>query len=84
MPEPYEPVPAGAIDELIEQLAPALSAAEGDVSLDQLQAQPAAQQLVARWGRKHEVAVLRPRGRVASWLAGALRRRGLGEPPQAE
>ena len=79
MREPYEPVPGKAIEELAKQLRPAFEEAGSDVTLEQLVAMPAAQQLIAAWSVKHEAAALRAGGKVASWLLAALRRRGLGE-----
>ena len=79
MREPYEPVPGKAIDELVKQLGPAFEEAGDEVTLEQVVAMPAAQQLIAAWSVKHEAAALRARGKVASWLLAALRRRGLGE-----
>jgi hypothetical protein len=77
--EPYQPVPDGAIDELIMSLRPVVAGAPENATLEQVLALPDAKQVVATWGTKHEVIVLAPRRKVASWLVGALIRRGLGE-----
>jgi hypothetical protein len=79
--EPYEPVPDGAIDELIQSLRPVVAAAPEDATLEQVLAMPEAKQVIAKWGAKHEVIVLAPRRKVASWVVGALLRRGLGDTP---
>jgi hypothetical protein len=78
--EPYEPVPAKAIDELAKQLRPVVESS--DLALEEVLALPEAKQLIAKWGLKHEAPVLAPRRKVASWLVGALLRRGLGEKPE--
>jgi len=78
--EPYEPVPAKAIDELAKQLRPVVQGS--DLALEEVLALPEAKQLIAKWGVKHETPVLAPRRKVASWLVGALLRRGLGEKPE--
>jgi hypothetical protein len=75
--EPYEPVPGREIDELAKQLQPILEGS--DLALEEVLALPEAKQLIAKWGVDHEVPVLAPRRKVASWLVGALLRRGLGE-----
>jgi len=77
--EPYEPVPDGAIETLIKELRPVVAAAPADATLEQVLALPEAKQVIAAWGAKHDAAVLAPRRKVASWLVGALLRRGLGE-----
>jgi hypothetical protein len=77
--EPYEPVPATAIDELAKQLRPIVQGS--DLALEEVLALPEAKQLIAAWAVKHSVPVLAPRRKVASWLVGALLRRGLGTPP---
>jgi hypothetical protein len=77
--EPYQPVPDDAIDELIKNLRPVVAGAPEDATLEQVLAMPEAKQVIAKWGTKHEAAVLAPRRKVASWLVGALLRRGLGE-----
>jgi hypothetical protein len=79
----FEPVPAKALDELVRQLRPAVEAAAGDMRLEEVLAQPAATQLVAKWATQHDADVLRHRGRVASWLLAALKRRGLGDAEDA-
>jgi hypothetical protein len=81
--EPYQPVPDEAIDELIKNLRPVVAGAPEDSTLEQVLALPEAKQVIATWGAKHEVIVLAPRRKVASWLVGALLRRGLGEKPGA-
>lgn len=75
--ESYEPVPARAIDELAKQLRPIVEGS--DLGLEEILAMPEAKQLIAKWGVKHDAPVLAPRRKVASWLVGALLRRGLGE-----
>jgi len=77
--EPYEPVPARAIDELAKQLRRVVEGS--DLALEEVLALPEAKQLIAKWGVKHDAPVLAPRRKVASWLVGALLRRGLGEKP---
>jgi hypothetical protein len=81
---PYQPVPDGAIDELIASLRPVVAGAPDDATLEQVLALPEAKQVIATWGARHEVIVLAPRRKVASWLVGALLRRGLGEKPDAD
>lgn len=79
MSEPYEGgASAKAIDGLAKDLRPVVESAEG-LDLDAVLALPEAKQLIAAWGVKHEVAALGRGGKVASWLTGALRRRGLGK-----
>jgi hypothetical protein len=80
--EPYEPVPAKAIDDLAKQLRPLV--AGSDLALEELLALPEAKQLIAAWGVKHEVPVLAPRRKVAGWLVGSLIRRGLGDDAATE
>jgi hypothetical protein len=80
--EPYEPVSGRAIDELAKQLRPLVEGS--DLALEELLALPEAKQLIAAWGLKHEVPVLAPRRKVASWLVGSLIRRGLGEDAATE
>jgi hypothetical protein len=82
--EPYQPVPDKAIDDLINNLRPVVAGAPEDATLEQVLALPEAKQVIATWGAKHEVIVLAPRRKVASWLMGALLRRGLGEKPGAD
>jgi hypothetical protein len=48
-----------------------------DFDLDQILELPEAKQVVAAWGVKNDVAALARGGKIASWLVGALRRRGL-------
>jgi hypothetical protein len=79
--EPYQPVPDEVIDELIKNLRPVVAAAPEDATLAQVLAMPEAKQVIAKWGTRHKAAVLAPRRKVASWLVGALLRRGLGTPP---
>ncbi|HTE66250.1 MAG TPA: hypothetical protein VK736_08325 [Candidatus Binatia bacterium] len=80
--EPYQPVADEAIDELIATLRPVVAGAPEDATLEQVLALPEAKQVVAKWGAKHEVIVLAPRRKVASWLVGALLRRGLDSKPE--
>jgi hypothetical protein len=79
--EPYQPVPDEAIDELIKNLRPVVAGAPEDATLEQVLDLPEAKQVLAAWGARREVIVLAPRRKVASWLVGALLRRGLGEKP---
>jgi hypothetical protein len=81
--EPYQPVPDKAIDDLINNLRPVVAGAPEDATLEQVLALPEAKQVIAMWGAKHEVIVLAPRRKVASWLVGALIRRGLDDKPGA-
>lgn len=70
----------GASDTAINELAAGLRAileSNEDVDLDDVLELPEAKQAIAAWGVKHEVAALAHGGKVASWLVGALRRRGL-------
>ena len=76
--EPYQPASDEAVDQLAKQLRPVLEGA-GDMSLDEVLNLAEAKQAIAAWGVQHEVAALGPGGKVASWLVGALRRRGLGD-----
>jgi hypothetical protein len=80
--EPYEAASGKAIDELATDLRPIVQGAEG-LGLDAILDLPEAKQAIAAWGVKHEVAALARGGKIASWLVGALRRRGLGEGPEA-
>jgi hypothetical protein len=74
--EPYEGASAKAIDELADGLRPIVEGAE-DFTLDEILELPEAKQAIAAWGVKNDVAALAHGGKVASWLVGALRRRGL-------
>ena len=74
--EPYEGAPGKAIDQLAAALRPIVTGAE-DMSLDAILDLPEAKQAIAAWGVKHDVAALAHGGKVASWLVGALRRRGV-------
>lgn len=77
MSDPYEGgASTRAIDGLVKDLRPIVESAE-ELDLDAILALPEAKQLLAAWGVKHEVAALARGGKVASWLVGALRRRGL-------
>lgn len=81
--EAYQPVSDEAIDELIANLRPVVAGAPEDTTLEQVLALPQAKQVIATWGAKHGVIALAPRRKVASWLVGALLRRGLGDKPGA-
>jgi hypothetical protein len=74
--EPYEGASAKAIDRLADHLRPIVEGAD-DFGLDEILELPEAKQAIAAWGVKNEVAALAHGGKVASWLVGALRRRGL-------
>lgn len=74
--EPYEGASDRAINELAKGLRGILESNE-DFDLDALLELPEAKQAIAAWGVKHDVAALAHGGKVASWLVGALRRRGL-------
>jgi hypothetical protein len=74
--EPYEGASDKAINELVKGLRPIVEGAE-DFDLDAVLELPEAKQAIAAWGVKHDVAALAHGGKVASWLIGALRRRGL-------
>ena len=74
--EPYEGASDKAIDQLADDLRPILEGAD-DLSLDGILDLPEAKQAIAAWGVKNDVAALARGGKVASWLVGALRRRGL-------
>ena len=73
---PYEGAPDEAIDELADALRPVVEGAE-DFDLNEILELPEAKQAIAAWGAKNGVAALAHGGKVASWLVGALRRRGL-------
>jgi hypothetical protein len=49
-----------------------------DLGLDGILDLPEAKLAIAAWGSKTDVAALARGGKVASWLVGALKRRGLG------
>jgi hypothetical protein len=68
---------AKAIDTLANELRPMAKSAEDELGLEEILALPEAKQVIAAWGVKHQVAALARGGKVASWLVGALRRRGL-------
>ena len=74
--EPYQGASDKAIDQLADGLRPILEGAE-DFGLDEILELPEAKQAIAAWGVKNDVAALARGGKVASWLVGALRRRGL-------
>jgi hypothetical protein len=74
--EPYQGASDKAIDELAKGLRPIVEGAD-DFGLDEILELPEAKQAVAAWGVKNDVAALAHGGKVASWLVGALRRRGL-------
>ena len=74
--EPYQGASDKAIDQLADGLRPIVEGAE-DFDLDEILELPEAKQAIAAWGVKNEVAALGHGGKVASWLVGALRRRGL-------
>jgi hypothetical protein len=74
--EPYEGASDKAIDQLADALRPIVEGAE-DLGLDEILELPEAKQAIAAWGVKNDVAALARGGKVASWLVGALRRRGL-------
>jgi hypothetical protein len=74
--EPYEGASNQAIDALADALRPIVEGAQ-DLGLDAILELPEAKQAIAAWGVKHEVAALAHGGKVASWLVGALRRRGV-------
>jgi len=66
-----------AIDGLVKDMRPIVESA-GDLELEAILALPEAKQVIAAWGVKHHVAALARGGKVASWLVGAMRQRGLG------
>ena len=76
--EPYEGASNKAIDKLVKDLRPIVEGAD-DLGLDAILDLPEAKQAIAAWGVRNDVAALARGGKVASWLVGALRRRGLGE-----
>jgi hypothetical protein len=73
----YEGASDKAIEQLVKDVRPIVEGAD-DLSLDQILNLPEAKQAIAAWGVKNDVAALARGGKVASWLVGALRRRGLG------
>lgn len=74
--EPYQGASDKAIDQLADGLRPIVEGAD-DFGLDEILELPEAKQVIAAWGVKNDVAALARGGKVASWLVGALRRRGL-------
>jgi hypothetical protein len=80
--EPYEGASGKAIDELVKHLRPIVEAAD-DLDLDAILDLPEAKRAIAAWGVKNDVAALARGGKIASWLVGAMRRRGLGEGRQS-
>jgi hypothetical protein len=76
--EPYEGASGRAIDQLVNDLRPIVKGAD-DLGLDAILDLPEAKQAIAAWGVKNDVAALARGGKVASWLVGAIRRRGVGE-----
>jgi hypothetical protein len=73
----YEGASGKAIDQLVKDLRPIVEGAD-DLGLDAIVDLPEAKQAIAAWGSKNDVAALARGGKVASWLVGALKRRGLG------
>jgi hypothetical protein len=74
--EPYQGASDKAIDQLADGLRPIVEGAD-DFGLDEILELPEAKQVIAAWGVKNDVAALARGGKVASWLVGALLRRGL-------
>jgi hypothetical protein len=74
--EPYQGAPDKAIDDLADALRPIVEGAD-DLGLDEILEMPEAKRAIAAWGVENDVAALAHGGKVASWLVGALRRRGL-------
>jgi hypothetical protein len=74
--KPYEGASSKAIDELADGLRPIVEGGD-ELGLDEILEMPEAKRAIAAWGVKHDVAALAHGGKVASWLVGALRRRGL-------
>ncbi len=74
--EPYQGASDKAVDQLADGLRPIVEGAD-DFGLDEILELPEAKQVIAAWGVKNDVAALARGGKVASWLVGALRRRGL-------
>jgi hypothetical protein len=75
--EPYEGASGKAIDQLVKDLRPMVDGAD-ELGLDGILDLAEAKQVIAAWGSKNDVAALARGGKVASWLIGALKRRGLG------
>lgn len=73
---PYQGASDKAIDQLADGLRPIVEGAD-ELGLDEILELPEAKQAIAAWGVKNDVAALARGGKVASWLVGALRRRGL-------
>jgi hypothetical protein len=74
--EPYEGASDKAINQLADGLRPIVEGSD-DLGLDEILDLPEAKRAIAAWGVKNDVAALARGGKVASWLVGALRRRGL-------
>jgi hypothetical protein len=74
--EPYEGASGEAIDQLADDLRPIVDGTD-DFGLNEILELPEAKRAIAAWGVKNDVAALAHGGKVASWLVGALRRRGL-------
>ena len=74
--EPYEGASDKAIDQLGDGLRPIVEGGD-DLGLDEILKLPEAKQAIAAWGVENDVAALARGGKVASWLVGAVRRRGL-------
>jgi hypothetical protein len=74
--EPYQGASDKAIDQLARGLRPIVEGGEG-LSLNEILDLPEAKRAIAAWGVENDVAALAHGGKVASWLVGALRRRGL-------
>jgi hypothetical protein len=74
--EEYEGASGKAIDQLANALRPIVEGSD-DLDLDAILELPEAKQAIAAWGVKNKVAALGHGGKIASWLVGALRRRGL-------
>lgn len=74
--EPYEGASDKAIGQLADGLRPVVEGSD-DLGLDEILDLPEAKRVIAAWGVKNDVAALARGGKVASWLVGALRRRGL-------
>ena len=77
----YEAASGKAIDQLAKDLRPIVEGAD-ELGFDAILDLAEAKQAIAAWGVKNDVAALARGGKVASWLVGALRRRGLGEESQ--
>jgi hypothetical protein len=74
--EPYEGASDKAIEELVDGLRPIVEGSD-ELGLDEILELPEAKQAIAAWGVENDVAALGHGGKVASWLVGALGRRGL-------